>query len=94
MDGNGDEYVKKHPEIFEVFYPWKTVAELWKEGRIKKGDIIGFDKPDHTMVFKGFNKNGEPIFDTMGHKRGLNVTYPSYAKRKIGMIVRLKKVVK
>lgn len=94
MNGNADKYVKKHPEIFEVFYPWKTIAELWEEGRIKKGDIIGFDKPDHTMVFKGFNKNGEPIFDTMGHKRGLNVTYPSYAKRKVGMIVRLKKVVK
>lgn len=94
IDGNADKYVKKHPEIFEVFYPWKTIAELHKEDRIKKGDIIGFDKPDHTMVFKGFNKSGDPIFDTMGHKRGLNVTYPSYAKRKVGMIVRLKKVVK
>ena len=92
MDGNADQYVKKHPEIFEVFYPWKTIAQLNKEGRIKKGDILGFDDPDHTMVFKGFNSKGEPIFDTMGHKRGLNVTYPSYAKRKVGMIVRLKKV--
>lgn len=87
-------WVKNHPEWFELYYPNKTIAELWKAGKIKEGDIIGFDNPNyHTMVFKGKNKDGDFIFDTMGGgKRGLNVEYPYYANRKVAMIVRLKKV--
>ena len=94
ISGNGADYVKKHPEIYSVSYPNKTLATLYKEGKIKKGDIVGYDNPNyHTMVFKGKNKKGNFIFDTMGGgKRGLNVEYPYYAKRKVGMIVRIKKV--
>ena len=93
ISDNPSGWFKKHSDWFEVFYPNKTVAELWKAGKIKKGDIVGFDNPNyHTMVFKGF-RNGKPIWDTMGGgKRGLNVEYPYYAKRKISMIVRIKKV--
>ena len=91
--GKSAKYVLNHPEIFEVFYPGKTVKQLWEEGLIKIGDYVGYGgKNYHSMVFKGFNKKGEAIFDTMGHRRGLNITYPYYAKQKVAMIVRLKKV--
>jgi hypothetical protein len=94
--GNGGEdYVREHPEIYKLSYPNKTIAQLSKEGKIKKGDIVGFGNPAyHTMVFMGFNSKGKPIFNTMGHKRGLKVTYPSYASRKVNMLVRIKKTSK
>ena len=86
-------WIKEHSEWYELFYPNKTATELWKEGKIKKGDIVGFDNPNyHTMVFMGM-KNGKPIWNTMGGgKRGLNVEYPYYANRKINMIIRIKRV--
>lgn len=86
-------WIKEHSEWFDLFYPNKTATELWKEGKIKKGDIVGFDNPNyHTMVFMGM-KNGKPIWNTMGGgKRGLNVEYPYYANRKINMIIRIKRV--
>lgn len=88
-------YVSAHPEIYQLMYPKKTASELWKSGQIKKGDICGFDNPGyHTMVFMGMNSSGQPIWNTMGHKRGLGVTYPNYATRKVDMIVRLKKTSK
>lgn len=87
----GVNYVKDHPEIYSVTYPNKTIAQLGTG--IKKGDIIGFTDPAyHTMVYMGKNSKGEPIFNTMGHTKGLSVTYPYYASRKVNMIVRLKKV--
>ncbi len=91
ITGNAKDYVLKHPELFEVMYPRKTIAQLGSN--IKKGDIIAYDtgKLGHIMVYKGKNSKGEPIFDTMGHKRGLNITYPTYAKQKIAMMIRLKK---
>lgn len=92
ISGNKASYVKKHTELFKLSYPNKTISELWKAGKIKKGDIIGFGNPAyHTMVFMGM-KDGKPRFNTMGHKRGLNVTYSSYAKRKVNMLVRIKKI--
>lgn len=92
ISGNRASYVKKHPEIFKLSYPNKTIATLWKQGKIKKGDIVGYGNPAyHTMVFMGM-KDGKPRFNTMGHKRGLNVTYKSYAKRKVNMLVRIKKI--
>ena len=86
--GNGASYVKKHPEVFQLSYPNKTITALGSA--IQVGDIIGFDNPAyHTMVYMGKNSKGEPIFNTMGHKKGLKVTYASYAKRKVNMLVRL-----
>lgn len=92
ITGKAADIVKKG-EKFSLSYPNKTVKELWKEGKIKKGDIVGYGNPNyHTMVFMGM-KDGEPIYNTMGGgKRGLKVTYPYYAKRKVNMIVRLKAV--
>ena len=93
INGNAADYVLGHPEIFTVIYPHMMIAELGSN--IKRGDIIAFSgKRGHIMVYKGRNSKGNPIFDTIGHTRGLNITYPAYAKRKIDMIVRLKKVTK
>lgn len=93
INGNsiGKNWVANHPEIFEVSYPNKTIAQLGSN--IKKGDIIGFGGSDyHTMVYMGKNSSGQPIFNTMGHYKGLGVTYPNYQNRPVGMIIRLKKV--
>lgn len=87
----GVNYVKNHPEIYSVTYPGKTIAQLGSN--IKKGDIVGFGDPAyHTMVYMGKNSSGQPIFNTMGHYKGLGVTYSDYANRKIDMLVRIKKV--
>lgn len=89
--GNCADYVKQHSETFSLSYPNKTIAELGSN--IKKGDIVGYGDPGyHTMAYMGKNANNEPIFDTMGHRRGICVTYSQYANRKINMLVRLKKV--
>ena len=91
--GNGASYVKKHTEIYSLSYPNKTLKQLRKEGKVKKGDIVGFGgSAYHTMVYMGTNKDGDSIFNTMGHKKGLSVTYPFYAKKKVNMIVRIKKI--
>lgn len=91
LTGRSSSYAKAHPEIFEILYPGKTIKELGS--KIKKGDIVCFKKPnDHIMVYKGKNGSGDPIFDTMGHTRGLNIKYLFYANRKIDMIIRLKKI--
>ena len=93
INGNsiGKNWVANHPEIFEVSYPNKTIAQLGSS--IKKGDIVGFGGSDyHTMVYMGKNASGQPIFNTMGHYKGLGVTYSNYANRKVGMIIHLKKV--
>ena len=88
IGGNRASYVKDHDEVFKLSYPNKTIKQLGN--KIQPGDIIGFGNPAyHTMVFMGFNSKGEPIFNTMGHRRGLGVTYSYYAKRKVNMLVRL-----
>ena len=92
ISGTAAGYVKKHTELFKVSYPNKTLKQLRKEGKIHKGDIVGFGNPAyHTMVYMGV-KDGKSRFNTMGHKRGLNVAYPSYAKRKVNMVVHIKKL--
>jgi len=92
ISGKSAVYVKKHPERFYLTYPNKTVKALWKEGKIKKGDIVGFGNPAyHTMVFMGMSSKGYPLWNTMGHRRGLKVRYKAYENRKVNMIVRIKK---
>lgn len=91
--GNGASYALSHTELFTVWYPNKTVAQMGAS--LHKGDICGFGNPAyHTMVYMGKNASGQPLWNTMGHKRGLSVTYPYYANRKINMVVRLKKTSK
>lgn len=91
ISGSGAEYVKNHTEIYKLFYPNKTVKQLGD--KLHKGDIVGFGNPGyHTMVYMGKDSKGRPRYNTMGHKRGLNVLYPNYANRKINMVVRIKKI--
>jgi peptidoglycan hydrolase-like protein with peptidoglycan-binding domain len=93
ISGESASYVKKHKDIFALSYPNKTLKQLRKEGKIRKGDIIGYGNPAyHTMVYMGTDKDGNSIFNTMGHKKGLSVNYSSYAKRKVNMLVRIKKL--
>ena len=93
ISGNRANFVKDHPELFKLSYPNKTVKALLEDGKIKKGDIVGFGNPAyHTMVFMGMSSKGYPLWNTMGHKRGLKVRYKSYENRKINMLVRIKKV--
>lgn len=100
ISGASKTYVKNHPERFKLSYPNKTIDKLIDDGELKKGDIIGFGNPAyHTMVFMGektVTRKGKkvsvPKFNTMGHKRGLSVTYPMYEDRKVNMIVSIKKV--
>lgn len=89
ITGRSADYVKKHTEFFTVLYPNKT----WKDAKLKKGDIVAWADPaGHIMVYMGKDSNGHPLFDTMGHTRGLNIRHSGYENRKINMIVRLKKV--
>lgn len=91
ISGTAAAYVKSHKDVFKLSYPNKTIKQLGDN--IHKGDIVGFGNPGyHTMVYMGKNSKGKPIFNTMGHRRGLSVTYPSYANRKVNMLVRIKKV--
>lgn len=100
ISGNCASFVKDHPERFSLSYPNKTIDRLIEDGELKKGDIIGFGNPAyHTMIYMGekrVTRKGKkvtvPIFNTMGHKRGLCVTYPMYEDRRVNMIVRIKKV--
>lgn len=92
ISGNRAKYVKKHKELFKLSYPNKKMKTLIKQGKLQPGDIVGFGNPAyHSMVYLG-QKNGHPIFATLGHKKGYGVRYKSYEKRKVNMIVRLKKV--
>lgn len=95
ISGNKASYVANHTELFKLSYPHKKLTTLIKQGKLYPGDIVGFGNPGyHSMVYMGKNSKGNPIFATLGHKKGYKVTYPSYAKRNVDMIVRLKKVKK
>ena len=89
ITGNAKNYVKDHPELFQLSYPNRSVAQL--KSKIHVGDIVGYiGGVPHTMVYMGKNSKGEPIFNSMGSKRiGLGITVPAYAHKKIGMLVRL-----
>lgn len=75
---------------------------LPKCGQIQIGDMVGYSgKGYHSMIYMGYKlvkKNGKniitPLFATMGHTRRYNRTYKAYANRKVGMVVRLKKISK
>lgn len=98
ISGNRRNYVRKHHELFKLLYPKKSVIAMIKSGEIQIGDYVGYyGKGYHSMAYLGYkvvNKKIVPLFATLGHRRGYNVTYPSYAKRKVGMIVRPKKISK
>ena len=102
ISGNRQNYVKNHPELFKLMYPHKYLIDMIKSGELQIGDYVGFGgKGYHSMAYLGYKivkkKNADtivPLFATMGHRRGYNITYPSYAARKVDMVVRLKKISK
>lgn len=88
ITGNAKNYIQEHPELFQLSYPNKTIAQLGD--KIRAGDIVAYlGGSGHIMVYMGKNSNGEPIFNTMGHTKGLGITYSYYAKKKINMLIRL-----
>lgn len=94
INGKSASFVLAHPEIFQVMYPNKTIAQLGST--LKKGDIVAYTGTrGHIMVYMGKDANGNPLFATMGNKKnhpiGICVKVPTYAGKKINMIVRLLK---
>lgn len=88
ITGDGKSYILRHKELFKVSYPNKTIAQLGS--RIQPGDIVAYlGGSGHIMVYMGKNSSGKPIFNTMGHIRGLGITYPDYANKKINMLIRI-----
>lgn len=90
ITGSSAEYVLSHPNQFAVSYPKTKLSTMVEQGRLKKGDIVSFGNPAyHTMVYMGKNTHGEPIFNTMGSRKGLGITYPSHVNRNVDLLVRL-----
>lgn len=88
LTGNARDYVLEHPELFQVSYPNRTIDQLGNN--ILPGDIVAYlGGEGHIMVYMGKNSSGEPIFNTMGHTKGLGITYSYYANKKINMLVRI-----
>ena len=88
ITGDGKSYILRHKELFRVTYPNKTISQLGN--KIQPGDIVAYlGGYGHIMVYMGKNSKGQPIFNTMGHKRGLGITYPDYANKKINMLIRI-----
>lgn len=88
ITGDGKSYILRHKELFKVSYPNKTISQLGD--RIQPGDIVAYlGGSGHIMVYMGKNSSGKPIFNTMGHIRGLGITYPDYANKKINMLIRI-----
>lgn len=89
ITGNAKNYVKDHPELFQLSYPNRTIKQLGD--KIHVGDIVGYiGGTPHTMVYMGKNSSGDLIFNSFGSKkRGIGITVPHYANKKVGMLVRL-----
>lgn len=95
ISGNRASYVKKHTELFKLWYPNTKLTTMVKKGTLQPGDIVGFGNPAyHSMVYMGTNSKGKPIFTSLGHNKKYKQTYSSYENRKVNMVVRLKKVSK
>ena len=95
ISGNRANYVKKHTELFKLWYPNTKLTTMVKKGTLQPGDIVGFGNPSyHSMVYMGTNSKGKPVFASLGHNKKYKQTYSAYEKRKVNMVVRLKKVSK
>jgi len=93
INGPQADYVKKHTEIFDLQYPNKSVIELAKSGKIKKGDIIAYTGGrGHIMVYMGKNTKGQHIYATGGHVNSMAWVSTYFNKRPVRMLVRLKEV--
>ena len=94
--GSGWEYIKKHPEMYEILHVNATPQKLGD--KLKVGDICLYNVP-HVQVSAGRNKSGTPIWYSLERGSGgigkqakltLAAVFGYYSKRKIDYIVRLK----
>ena len=88
MMGNAVSYINSHPELFKVSFPHKTISQLGD--KLQVGDIVAYlGGVGHIMVYMGRNSSGQPIFNTGGHLKGIKITNPGYANKRIAMQIRL-----
>lgn len=94
---NGDNIVckggltiAKLKKIATISHPHKSP----KNAKLHKGDIVGYKNNAHTMIFAGFNKDGDPTWYSTGGtadiKSGKAHVKKSYNKKRIDTIIRLK----
>lgn len=98
---NGDGVICRGPNCrkqllgaYDVLHPHKTTAQLAKSKWLKKGDIVGYGNPAHTMMFAGYTKTGKPKFYSTGNQKEINKgraqVISKYNKRTIYTVLRLK----
>ena len=98
---NGDGVICRGPNCrkqllaaYDVLHPHKTTAQLAKSKYLKKGDIVGYGNPAHTMMFAGYTKTGKPKFYSTGNQKEINKgraqVISKYNKRTIYTVLRLK----
>ena len=98
---NGDGIICRGPNCrkqllgaYDELHPHKTTAQLAKEKWLKKGDIVGYGNPAHTMMFAGYTKTGKPKFYSTGNQKEINKgraqVISKYNKRTIYTVLRLK----
>ena len=97
-DSAAKDALKKNKNV-KIFYPNKTISQLKKSNNIKKGDIIAYNynrcksnDHSHIMIFMGFDKKGNPRFNTFGPTTPpmrTNVEHERGATTKINMIIRV-----
>lgn len=80
----------KLKKIATITHPHKSP----KNAHLRKGDIVGYKNRAHTMIFAGFNKDGDPTWYSTGGagdiKSGKAHVKKSYNKKRIDTIIRLK----
>ena len=98
---NGDGIICRGPNCrkqllraYDELHPHKTTAQLAKSKWLKKGDIVGYGNPAHTMMFAGYTKTGKPKFYSTGNQKEINKgraqVISKYNKRTIYTVLRLK----
>lgn len=82
--------VEKIKKFAKILHPHAAP----KKAGLKKGDICGYKNNAHTMIFAGFNSDGDPTWYSTGGiediKSGKAHVKKSYNKKRIDTIVRLK----
>lgn len=81
-------------KYYDVLHPWKTTKSLVKSKWLKKGDIVGYGDPAHTMMFAGYDALGRAKWYSTGNQKALNKgkahIESKYNNRKIMTLLRLK----
>ena len=95
ISGTASSLIQKRTDVFQVTYPNETVTQLYRKGKIKKGDIVFYQYNScgvgHTMIFTGFNSKGKPLFNTFGHSGMKTNNAHGDGSKKVKMLIHLKK---